>query len=469
MGEGVGATGWVILVNAASYAAVIWSLARMRSDELRPVQRLPRGPGQLRDGLRYVRQRPDMLLVLAIVFCAGTFGLNFQMTTALMATEVYAKGAGEYGILGSILAIGSLGGSLLAARRETPHLRIVIGAAAVFGVMVTIAGLMPSYLTFALVLPLCGFSALTMITSANAYMQMAAAPHLRGRVMALYLAVFMGGTPIGAPLLGLVAERYGARWPLIGGGMLTLAGSLLAGARVRPPAGHRRHAPPLAPPQRRGGAPRGRRHHHRNRRRGLSPQNGLRPRRLRTDTISPTWLMRCPIASHWTNHDAGRSAHIAEEPRRGGLLDAGASQALRARRHVERRRVGRDRGEPLGGGGRHRSGVRQQRLGIQPCADIGHLGLAQPDVAGDGVQPEPGAPGRQQRLPRSDHAVDGDVLVGGGVKGQPRQRRPTVADRIVPPIERHPIDHTVLEPFADRRVLVADPLHQLHVRSLLGG
>ena len=122
MGEGVGATGWVILVNAASYGAVIWSLARMRSDELRPVQRLPRGPGQLRDGLRYVRQRPDMLLVLAIVFCAGTFGLNFQMTTALMATEVYGKGAGEYGILGSILAVGSLGGSLLAARRETPHL-----------------------------------------------------------------------------------------------------------------------------------------------------------------------------------------------------------------------------------------------------------------------------------------------------------------------------------------------------------
>ena len=185
MGEGVGATGWVILVNAASYAAVIWSLARMRSDELRPVQRLPRGPGQLRDGLRYVRLRPDMLLVLAIVFCAGTFGLNFQMTTALMATEVYDKGAGEYGILGSILAIGSLGGSLLAARRETPHLRIVIGAAAVFGVMVTVAGLMPSYLTFAVVLPLCGFSALTMITSATAYLQMAAAPPLRGREMAL--------------------------------------------------------------------------------------------------------------------------------------------------------------------------------------------------------------------------------------------------------------------------------------------
>lgn len=228
MGEGVGATGWVILVNAASYGAVIWSLARMRVEELHPAQRLSRGRGQLRDGFRYVLSRPDMLLVLAVVFCAGTFGLNFQITSAIMATEVYGKGAGEYGVLGSILAIGSLGGSLLAARRETPHLRLVIGAAAAFGVTVTVAGLMPGYLTYALVLPLCGFSALTMITTANAYMQMASAPHLRGRVMALYLAVFMGGTPIGAPLLGLSAERFGPRWPLIGGGLLTLAGSLLA-------------------------------------------------------------------------------------------------------------------------------------------------------------------------------------------------------------------------------------------------
>ncbi|MFV0307568.1 MAG: MFS transporter, partial [Desertimonas sp.] len=228
MGEGVGATGWVILLNAASYTAVIWSLARMRADELHPARRLPRGKGQLRDGLRYVRSRPDIMLVLAIVFCAGTFGLNFQMTTALMATEVYGKGAGEYGLLGSILAVGSLGGSLLAARRTGSHLRLVVGAAIGFGIMVSIAGLMPDYLTFAVMLPLCGFTALTMITAANAYIQMAAAPEVRGRVMALYLAVFMGGTPVGAPLLGIIAEHFGARWPLIGGGLLTLAGAVAA-------------------------------------------------------------------------------------------------------------------------------------------------------------------------------------------------------------------------------------------------
>jgi MFS family permease len=230
LGSGVSATGWVILVNAMSYLAVIVSLWRMRGDELAKVDRLVRGRGQIRDGLRYVRTRPDIMLVMAIVFSAGTFGLNFQMTTALMATEVYGKGAGEYGVLGSILAIGSLSGSLLAARRARPRQRLVIGAAVAFGTTVMLAGLMPNYLTFALVLPLCGITALTLITSANALVQMSTEQAVRGRVMALYLAIFMGGTPIGSPILGWVAERYGARWTLTGGGALTVLGTLLATA-----------------------------------------------------------------------------------------------------------------------------------------------------------------------------------------------------------------------------------------------
>jgi MFS family permease len=228
MGSGVMATGWVILLNAVSYLAVIVSLARMRDEELTPATPVPRARGQLRDGLRYVQSRPDIMLVMAVVFCAGTFGLNFQMTTALMATEVYGKGAGEYGILGSVLAIGSLIGSLLAARRAQSRQRLVIGAAVAFGLVEMVAGLMPSYLTFALFLPLCGFTALTMITAANAFIQMSVAPQMRGRVMALYMAIFMGGTPAGAPLLGWVAEHFGARWTLIGGGALTALGTVVA-------------------------------------------------------------------------------------------------------------------------------------------------------------------------------------------------------------------------------------------------
>jgi MFS family permease len=226
MGSGVTATGWVILLNAASYGAVLVSLSRMRTSELAAVKPLGRAKGQLRDGIRYVRSRPDILLILAVVFCCGTFGLNFQMTTALMATEVYGKGAGEYGVLGSIIAVGSLSGSLLAARRRRPRQRLIVAGAVVFGAIELVAGLMPTYLTFALILPLCGFAALTVITAANAFVQMTTGAEMRGRVMALYMAIFMGGTPVGAPLLGWIAEHFGARWTLIGGGALTALGTI---------------------------------------------------------------------------------------------------------------------------------------------------------------------------------------------------------------------------------------------------
>jgi MFS family permease len=246
LGSGVSATGWVIMLNAVSYIAVIVSLLKMRGSELVAAPRLGRGPGQLRDGLRYVRGRPDIMLVMAVVFFAGTFGLNFQMTTALMATEVYGKGAGEYGVLGSILAIGSIAGSLLAARRIGARQRLVIVAAIAFGVSVTIAGLMPSYLTFAVFLPVCGISAMTMMTSANSFVQLSSEDHVRGRVMALYMAIFMGGTPIGAPTLGWVAEQYGARWTLVGGGMLTVLG-VIGSAIVLGRTQHVRVRPRLRP------------------------------------------------------------------------------------------------------------------------------------------------------------------------------------------------------------------------------
>jgi MFS family permease len=180
----------------------------------------------IRDGLRYVRGRPDVMLVLAVVFFAGTFGMNFQMTSALMATQVFHKGAGEYGLLGTTMAFGSIAGSLLAARRERPTVRLVVVAAMVFGTVEVVFGLMPSYTTFALMTPLIGITAMTTITSANAVTQLTAPAHLRGRVMAIYLMVFMGGTPLGAPVIGWLADLFGARWSLIGGGLGTLGGTL---------------------------------------------------------------------------------------------------------------------------------------------------------------------------------------------------------------------------------------------------
>jgi MFS family permease len=230
MGSGVAATGWVILLNGISYGAIVISLLLMRDGDLRPTVPLPRAKRQVRDGVRYVRSRPDIMLILAIVFCVGTFGLNFQMTTALMATEVFGKGAGEYGLLGSILALGSFAGSLVAARRRRPRQALIVAAAVVFGLSEMVAGLAPTYLTFALVLPLCGLTALLMIATANAFVQMSVSPEMRGRVMALYMCIFMGGTPVGAPLLGWIAEQWGARWTLIGGGALTAIGTVVATA-----------------------------------------------------------------------------------------------------------------------------------------------------------------------------------------------------------------------------------------------
>jgi MFS family permease len=221
-------TGPVFLINAVSYIAVILALRAMRVADLTPVPRTGRGKGQVREGIRYVRNRPDLMLVMVIIFFVGTFGLNFQMTSALMATEVFDKGAGEYGLLGSVLAVGSLSGALLSARRGRPRLRLVVLAAIAFGLVEVAAGLMPTYLTFiALLIPI-GLCQMTMLNAANATVQLGVDPIMRGRVTALYVAVLMGGAPFGAPLVGFVAETLGARWSLIAGGVISAGAAIIA-------------------------------------------------------------------------------------------------------------------------------------------------------------------------------------------------------------------------------------------------
>ena len=232
-------TGPVFLINAATFGAVLLSLTRMRVDELIAAPRVPRGKGAIRAGLAYVRRRPDILLIMVVVGVVGTFGLNFQLTTALMARLVFHKGAGEYGLLGSVMAIGSLAGALLAARREHPTQHLVIAATAAFGVFSGIAALMPTYSWFAVALIPVGLSSLTLMTAANSTVQLATAPQLRGRVMALYMAVFMGGTPLGSPIVGWVGEQFGARWTILIGSLASLlvaAGAMawLLLARRRP-------------------------------------------------------------------------------------------------------------------------------------------------------------------------------------------------------------------------------------------
>ena len=228
---GVG-IGWVFIINAVSFLAVVVSLTQMHENELAVSPAPPRGRGAMRAGIRYVRERPDIILLLIVVGLVGAFGMNFQMTTAIIARLVFDKDAAQYGLLGSIMAVGSLAGALLAARREKPSTRLVLGATIVFGLTASAAALMPSYWTFALALIPVGLSALTLLTAANATVQMTVEPAMRGRVMALYMAIFMGTTPIGAPIIGWIGDAWGPRWTILFGGLVALATGIAAIAFV---------------------------------------------------------------------------------------------------------------------------------------------------------------------------------------------------------------------------------------------
>ncbi|MFQ4149539.1 MFS transporter [Arthrobacter sp. LAPM80] len=221
-------TGPAFLLNAASFAAVIFSLWRMRVSELAPVVRVPRAKGQIREGLVYIRQRPDLLMIMVLVFMVGTFGMNFQITNALMATTVFHLGPGEYGLLGSVMAIGTLAAALLAARRKNMRMLYIVGGALAFGVTVGIAALMPSYFWYAVALVPVGLASLTFMNACNTTVQLTTDSAMRGRVLAVYMVVLQGGTPIGAPLVGWMATEFGARWSLWLGAIVAIGSGLVA-------------------------------------------------------------------------------------------------------------------------------------------------------------------------------------------------------------------------------------------------
>ncbi|YCK80973.1 MFS transporter [Arthrobacter sp. D3-18] len=213
--------GWVFLINTVSFVAMLWALKLIPAASLRIQPRAAAGKGRIREGLRYVRNRPDIQVVLVAIFIVGTFGLNFPLFIAAMVGTQFGMDAGAFGALNSVMAIGSVTGALLAARRGRPRLRLIFGAAGGFGVASALAALAPNAVLFGLALVPCGLFALTLITSANGYVQSTTEAVMRGRVMSLYMAIFMGGTPIGAPLVGLVANAGGPRWAV---GVAAVAG-----------------------------------------------------------------------------------------------------------------------------------------------------------------------------------------------------------------------------------------------------
>jgi len=204
-------TGPSFLINATTYLFVIISLLFMRKEDFF-IQKKEETLGTVREGLRYALARPDLYVVMALVFFAATFGLNFQIFNALMATKEFGKGPASYGLLGTFIAVGSLTGALLSARLERfRDAMLVVRLGVLFSIVVIVLSVMPTYTWYSFWLPICGISALTMLISANSYVQVNSDPAVRGRVMGIYLLIFMGGTPFGSLLIGYLTEAIGTR------------------------------------------------------------------------------------------------------------------------------------------------------------------------------------------------------------------------------------------------------------------
>jgi MFS family permease len=217
---GVG-TGWVFLINAVSFAAVLASLALLR------VGKALRIRGSLVEGFRYVWNRPDLKTMLLMLFFIGTFGFNFPIFISTMSVTAFHADAGEYGLLTSVMAAGSLIGALLAARRAKPHMALLLAGAAIFGFGFALAAIMPNTWLFGLALALIGAAAQTFTISTNSLVQLSTEPTMRGRVMAILIAIALGGTPIGAPIVGWAVDTFGPRWALAVGAASGVAAAIV--------------------------------------------------------------------------------------------------------------------------------------------------------------------------------------------------------------------------------------------------
>lgn len=222
-------SGWAFLLNGLSFGAPLIGLLMMRPGELHKVERAPRGKGQLREGLRYVAGRPDLIWPIVLVGFIGTFGFNFPIWLSAFADGVFDAGPGTYGLLNSLIAVGSVTGALLAARRTATRQRVLVGAALMFGLLEVAAALSPTFWLFAALMVPIGIFSLTFNVTANSSVQLATDPAMRGRVMSLFMMVFVGGTPVGGPLVGWVTDTYGPRVGFAAGGLISAAAAVVVG------------------------------------------------------------------------------------------------------------------------------------------------------------------------------------------------------------------------------------------------
>jgi predicted MFS family arabinose efflux permease len=214
--------GWAFAFNALSFVAVLAALLMMRTAELQRLPHASRARGQLREGLHYVRANPILLWPIVLVFFVGTFGYNFAIILSAYTQNVFQSGADLYGLLNTAMAAGSVTGALVAARRTSANLPVLFAAAAGFGLSLVVLGLTPWFWAFLVLLVVVGFVSVTFNTLGNATVQLSSSPELRGRVMSLYMLVFMGGTPIGSPIVGAITQQWGAPTALVVSGVICL-------------------------------------------------------------------------------------------------------------------------------------------------------------------------------------------------------------------------------------------------------
>jgi len=219
-------TGPSFIVNGLSYFFVIAALANLNEKAFFHLDR-PKSDGNIREGIAYAKARPDIYVVMLMVFFLATFGLNFQIFNALMATQEFGLGPANFGLMGTFIAIGSLTGAIGSARLERfRNTKFVILGGIAFSASIMMLSILPNYITYVIWLPICGVTALTTLVSANSIVQTSTDPAIRGRVMGLYLLIFMGGTPFGSPLIGATTDLIGVRPTIAVCGGISLFASL---------------------------------------------------------------------------------------------------------------------------------------------------------------------------------------------------------------------------------------------------
>ena len=219
-------TGPSFIVNGLSYFFVIAALMNLNEKAFFHLDR-PKSDGNIREGIAYAKARPDIYVVMLMVFFLATFGLNFQIFNALMATQEFGLGPASFGLMGTFIAIGSLSGAIGSARLERfRNTKFVIKGGIAFSISIMVLSIIPNYSLYILWLPICGVTALTTLVSANSIVQTSTDPAIRGRVMGLYLLIFMGGTPFGSPLIGATTDLVGIRPTIVICGGISLAASL---------------------------------------------------------------------------------------------------------------------------------------------------------------------------------------------------------------------------------------------------